>query len=274
MKTLSNHVILYDQECPLCNAYTNAFIKTGMLDKNGREPFEQINPVYIPWINTERACDEIALVDVPNQTVVYGIDSLFKILGNRFALFKPLFALSGFRWLMTKLYFFISYNRKVIAPSKNFMLSGSCTPTFNLTYRWTYLIFTWILTSFVLTTYAFYLSPLIPESSLGREFLICGGQILFQGVVVWMINPARVIHYLGNMMTVSLIGALLLLPLIVLGSMGLMHSPYLFAGWFMIVVACMLYEHSRRSSILSLPLLVSFAWVLYRLIILTLIFSL
>jgi len=36
MKTLANHIILYDEECPMCFAYTKAFIKLDMLPKNGR----------------------------------------------------------------------------------------------------------------------------------------------------------------------------------------------------------------------------------------------
>jgi predicted DCC family thiol-disulfide oxidoreductase YuxK len=30
MKTLKDHVILYDAECPMCKVYTHAFTTTGM----------------------------------------------------------------------------------------------------------------------------------------------------------------------------------------------------------------------------------------------------
>ncbi len=32
MKTLENQTLLYDEDCPLCQAYTSAFVKTGILD--------------------------------------------------------------------------------------------------------------------------------------------------------------------------------------------------------------------------------------------------
>ena len=42
MKTLSNHVILYDSECPMCTIYTYAFTATGMLDTEGRAPYQEM----------------------------------------------------------------------------------------------------------------------------------------------------------------------------------------------------------------------------------------
>jgi predicted DCC family thiol-disulfide oxidoreductase YuxK len=39
MKTLNNQTLLYDEDCPMCTFYTAAFIKTKMLDTNGRKPF-------------------------------------------------------------------------------------------------------------------------------------------------------------------------------------------------------------------------------------------
>jgi predicted DCC family thiol-disulfide oxidoreductase YuxK len=37
MKTLENHTLFYDKDCPMCNIYTARFIKTKMLDANGRK---------------------------------------------------------------------------------------------------------------------------------------------------------------------------------------------------------------------------------------------
>jgi len=41
MKTLKNHMILFDAECPMCRVYTHAFVKTGMLDHNGRSSYQE-----------------------------------------------------------------------------------------------------------------------------------------------------------------------------------------------------------------------------------------
>ena len=84
MKTLKNHTILYDEVCPMCNAYTSAFVKTGMLDKDGREPYQNMSCNYASKVDTLRAVNEIALVNKETGEVEYGIRSLFIILGNSF----------------------------------------------------------------------------------------------------------------------------------------------------------------------------------------------
>jgi predicted DCC family thiol-disulfide oxidoreductase YuxK len=43
MKTLENHTLLYDEDCSLCKVYTTGFIKTGMLDQNGRQAYSTIS---------------------------------------------------------------------------------------------------------------------------------------------------------------------------------------------------------------------------------------
>ena len=43
MKTLENHTLLYDKDCPMCEVYSSTFIKCGMLEKDGRENFSQMS---------------------------------------------------------------------------------------------------------------------------------------------------------------------------------------------------------------------------------------
>jgi predicted DCC family thiol-disulfide oxidoreductase YuxK len=268
MNTLHNHVIIYDKDCPLCNLYTGAFVKTEMLDKNGRQNFCDFNPAVYPSLDATRSRDEIALVNTNTGTITYGIDSLFKIIGHNFPICKIFFRAWFFRWIMNKLYAFISYNRKVIAPAKTFEALGSCTPTFNLTYRWAYIVLSWIFTSVVLSCYAVRLNAVIPPTNFIREWLICGGQIVFQSLTVSLFRRDRLVHYLGNMMTVSNIGALLLIP-----ALGFsISNPIFYLIWFVAVVSVMLYEHYRRAKILGLSIWASVSWVVYRFLVLGIIF--
>ncbi|MEO6633573.1 MAG: DUF393 domain-containing protein, partial [Mucilaginibacter sp.] len=73
MKTLENHMILFDGECPMCNAYTNAFVKTGMLGANGRAAYQNGMDNVCPLIDKQRAVNEIALVNIENGEVTYGV---------------------------------------------------------------------------------------------------------------------------------------------------------------------------------------------------------
>lgn len=84
MKTLNNHTLLYDEDCPLCNIYTSGFIKVKMLDENGRKSYASIIKEEQNYIDFNRAKNEIALVDTQNKKVFYGIDSLLKVIGTSF----------------------------------------------------------------------------------------------------------------------------------------------------------------------------------------------
>ncbi|TDX01874.1 thiol-disulfide oxidoreductase DCC family protein [Dinghuibacter silviterrae] len=251
MTTLRDHIILYDEECPMCKVYTRAFTATGMLDKDGRVPYQE---AICPMVDMRRAVNEIALVDKKTGEVKYGIDSLFAVLGNAWPFWKPLFAWKPFAWLMRKAYAFISYNRKVIIPAPQ---RSDFQPSFRLRYRIAYLLFSWLIVGAILTAFA----PLVvAPGGPYREYLICGGQIFFQGAVMALYARHKLWDYLGNMMTISLAGALLLVPALLL---PLPARPY-----FMIVVALMVLEHIRRTRLLGLGWVPTITWILYRLIIL------
>lgn len=267
MKTLKNYTVLYDEVCPMCNAYTNAFVKTGMLDKKGREPYQTMSCRYAGKIDTVRAVNEIALVNRETGEVSYGIRSLFLIIGNAFPVFKPLFRVKWFEWLMDKFYKFISYNRRVIIPSAKEKTGSMNDPSFNLSYRVCYLVFTWFTTALLLYNYSKLLTGIIPASSFYREFSICGGQIFWQLVFVYFNDKNKSWDYLGTMMTISFAGGLLLL--VGLGvSKFISGAPVVFAGYFTIVFVLMLLEHIRRTKILKLSFALSVTWILYRIILL------
>lgn len=267
MTPLHDHVLLYDKDCPLCALYTGAFIKTGMLDKNGRQDF-CAHAASHAALDMHRAKDEIALINTQTGHITYGIDSLLKILTNAFPGFGPIFKNRVFRGTVGHFYAFVSLNRKVIAPATEFEKPGSCIPSFCFAHRIVYIALSWIFTAFVLTGYANLLTPVVPAGSFAREWLICGGQILFQGLVVLIIRKERLMHYLGNMMTVSNIGALLLLPMLLVPPIHLVLP----LGWFGVVVLFMLYEHQRRTKILGVPMWATMSWVAYRLLVLALIY--
>jgi hypothetical protein len=263
MKTLNDHVILYDSECPMCDLYTNAFVKTQMLPERGRLPFDQADEIISAHhVDRLRACDEIALVNVQTGKVEYGIESLIHILSNRFHFLTPVFRVKFLSHIASAAYAFVSFNRKVIIPGDG-NLPRACAPSFNAKYRVAYIGLTWLITSFILAQFAIMLTPLIPPTNFYREFLICGGQIIFQGAVVTLINRKKLFEYLGNMMTISFAGGILLLL-----ALCLPLNVITAAGVFGSIVVLMFMEHLRRVKLLELPWLVSLSWVVYRLLIL------
>lgn len=291
MRTLHNHLILYDADCPMCQLYTRAFTRSGMLDPDGRAPYQDISAAACPLVDLNRAVNEIALIDTKTGEVKYGIESLFKVIGHSFPLLRPLFSWRPFLRTMRKTYAFISYNRKVIIPPPAFApraaepLAPSATiaearaipaeapapqPAFRLPYRLAWLLFTALIAAAILTSYSRLLTGILPAGGPWREYLICTGQILVQGMVVSIIVPAKRWDYLGNMMTISLAGSLALAPVLAIASCT--HLPPIGAtAWFLIVAGLMLFEHIRRTSLLGLDWTLTISWVAYRLLVLILI---
>jgi len=270
MKTLENHLVLFDAECPMCRAYTKAFVKTGMLDDHGRAAYQNEMNTVCPIIDKQRAVNEIALVNLKNGEVTYGIKSLFKIVGNACPVFGSLFLFQPFIWLMGKLYAFIAYNRRVIIPSGKTGDAYAYQPTFKLHYRIAYLLFTWFCTGYILTAYAHLLTGVIPIGNAFREYIICGGQIIFQGAVIITFAKDKLWNYLGNMMTISFAGSLLL-SVMLMASHWFVMPPVFFPLWFMLTAGLMFLEHIRRTKLLNLGWTLTFTWVLYRILLLVVI---
>jgi len=264
MKTLKNHLILFDAECPMCRMYTKTFVDTGLLEAEGRAAYQEVSQERCPMLDRRRAANEIALLNQETGEVTYGVRSLFKVIATGMPVFKPLFEFGPFIWLMTKMYAFVSFNRRVIVPGPLQVAKDQFQPDFRLSYRIAYLVFTWLATAYILSGYSRLLTGILPAGDPDREYLICGGQMVFQGIIILMIERDKVWMYLGNMMTISFAGALMLLPPLILSG-WLSMAPVFYALWFMGVAGLMFLEHIRRSRLLLLGWTLSISWVIYRL---------
>jgi len=100
------------------------------------------------------------------------------------------------------------------------------------------------------------------------EWLIAIGQLVFQGAIVFFLRKDRLLHYFGQLMTISLIGSLLLLPVILLDSLFISLPSAVYLSYFTIPVAIMLWQHIRRIKILELPSFLTITWIGYRLLLL------
>ncbi|KIO75864.1 hypothetical protein TH53_18440 [Pedobacter lusitanus] len=272
MNTLKNHLILFDAECPMCQLYTKAFVNTGMLEKEGRLPYQDFPAARCPVLDHQRAVNEIALIDLETGNVSYGIHSFFKIFSVSLPFLKPLFAFRPFIGVMEKAYAFISYNRRVIIPAAEQRSSTQQMPAFRLDYRIAYLVFSWLVIAYILSGYTRLMNGLIPDDHIYREYLICGGQLLFQALVVsrMQLGNQQKWDYLGHMMTISFGGALLLLPVLLI-SQWISLPAMVYAGYFMGVAGLMFLEHIRRTRLLKLGWGLTVSWALYRFIVLLII---
>lgn len=138
-KNLDSKVIIYDDVCPLCKAYTSGFVRAGWLRPENRIGFAEAPAELIGRIDIDRARHEIPLYDRATGETLYGKEALFFILGEAIPVFKPLFRMGLFRVLIFGLYQIITYNRRIIANSRPPVNGFDCAPDFNGFYRWLYI---------------------------------------------------------------------------------------------------------------------------------------
>ena len=147
-----------------------------------------------------------------------------------------------------------------------------CVPDFSYKYRILYILFTSIVTTLVLSKFSTLLG-ILPKSTIFRELILALGKTVFQSLFIFKLDKKVITNYIGNLMTVSLMGSILLIPILILNVF--FNIPELFIlGWFGITVLLMLIEHSRRTKLLELPFYLSITWIIYRIIALLIILKL
>jgi len=99
------------------------------------------------------------------------------------------------------------------------------------------------------------------------EMAIVTGQIIFQVPFIWKRTAFEIIRYQYNMLLISLLGSILLWPIIVINEWHI-QSQTVNLIYFFSVVSIMFLVHVQRVKKLELPTYLCFTWVLYRLIIL------
>jgi hypothetical protein len=233
-----------------------------MLDENGREDFTDLSFKNKTLIDFNRAKNEIALVDHEKNKVIYGLDSLLLIIGNSFPVLEKTAKIKPLYWFFKKLYSFVSYNRKQIIPSAKDQHEEACVPDFNLKYRLSYLAFVVIFSGYILSIFSPKLGLNLTQN-FWRELAICSGQIIWQTLFLKAYLKDKMWNYLGNMMTVSLIGTLLLIPALFLNLNA--NASVIYFGT---VIFIMLLEHLRRCRILRLNLLPTISWIVFRITVL------
>ncbi len=99
------------------------------------------------------------------------------------------------------------------------------------------------------------------------ELAIVTGQLVFQFPFIYHKPFALKLVYFENMLMVSLIGSLLLIPLIAVNHFYPLPIE-VNVGYFAVVVATLFFEHRRRVHRLQMPAYLCYTWIIYRLLIL------
>lgn len=214
-----HYILIYDDKCPLCAAYTRFFTAMGILSKDGRKSFSVVDPGLLQLTDPVRSNNEIPLIDTATGKVYYGIDALLELLNSRLYGIKAIGRMAPVYWLLKKLYRFISFNRKVVTATKCNKGEYDCSPAFS--YRWR-LIF---LLSFLLfnTAALFPVQAYVVDNSffsgssifyvqLLHAFLVAGNLLLSITM-----SKQRAFEYLGQ---VNMLATIVVLCLLVLAGIN------------------------------------------------------
>lgn len=267
---ITNHKLLVDRDCPMCRAYGKAFVKFKLVDEKTIHYYQTVKTSVAKRIDLDRARNEIALHDTNTGHTKYGVDAFIRILAHNKPVLHRLLNFKLIYALLVFLYKFISYNRKVIYPIDS-RISCTCDPELNKKYRAIYITFVAFFTGYLLNSFFFHVNTAfnLAHSPL-RELIVCIGQVVWQGAAIYLIFREKFWDYLGNMSTVSLIGGLLLLPVLILNHYLSIH-PFALMAAFTVVVGLMFLEHIRRCKLLGVPLTLTVSWVLFRIVVLSVI---
>ena len=213
----NNKIIIYDDSCPLCAAYTKGFVSAGLIDKENRKNFTTIDPDLLALLDQQRCPNEIPVIDFDSKEVLYGIDAITSILQTRIPAIKELVKLKCIKWPLDKLYKLISYNRRVIVASKMTRGNFDCTPDFNYKYRLAFMAIFLVFNTIMLFPIQFYILQNSFSSVTAKELQIAHLALVTVNIIIaCCLNKKTAFEYLGQVNMLALITILATLPLLLL----------------------------------------------------------
>lgn len=262
--------LIYDKDCPFCKWYSKLFVRLGFLTHRGRIDYQTAVQDLKLNIDAEKAKNKIALVDLQKGAVTYGIDSLLKLIGSKYAWMEKVGKFYPVYWFLTLLYSFISYNRKAIAPSE---CNGvcDCYPSKSYFWRISFILLVGLFVNQITWTYfSYHLKEYFISDFYFLDSVFYISQFAFQFVVFKALKQKNFYDYVGQIAAISLLGGLALfffhLGFVVLSALGIdisLLEPFCYG----MVYLFMLYEHIRRLKILNITWIMTLSFVLFRFLI-------
>jgi hypothetical protein len=245
----ANKIIIYDDSCPMCSAYTKAFVQTGLIESSGRRSFSGISAELLEQVDNHKCRNEIPLIDTATNKVKYGIEALLEILGDKFPVIKRIGNLKPVNWFLKRFYNLVSFNRRVITASKFTKGNFDCTPDFNVKYRILFLCLGLSFNTIMLIPEyrVILMNSVLNHTSLmqlqAAHFLF----VLANISAAFMIGERKALEFLGQANMLALLTTLLLLPLVLINSF--IHLPATFNNIYLFALLILIVKEYRRRMI-------------------------
>jgi hypothetical protein len=208
---MENISLLYDEDCPLCRWYTRLFVKHGILPESGRVSYVNYIISHPNEINPNIAQTKIACINHQTNQVLYGIDGLVLVMGNRFKTIRILGNFKPINLLLKFLYLLFSYNRRIIAPVPKRNIECTCEPPKSILWR---IVFIVLLSFITYLNVDWFFENFLSEYLLANpvnDVILLAAQILFQWIAFILFRQENSYDYLGHLVLTSFLGSFLLL---------------------------------------------------------------
>lgn len=260
--------LMYDEFCSMCRWYSQRMVDFGLIAREERKSVQVcMADNEMPLIDFNQAMNKIAYYNADKNQIFYGIDSILEIISHKYPRLVNVFRWKPIIFLLNIFYNLISYNRRIIAPTR-MCNDESCTPTRSWSNRILYIIVCWMMVvaiAKVFSTIPLQVSFRWPFVYIeGLTFI---GQFIIQGIVLWVIGRRYYYDYFGHLAHVSLIGSLYLFCLFLgLKLMYFLEMPITTPAIvsLIIVQSIMFFKHRQRVKSHNFPLILIFTWLLYR----------
>jgi predicted DCC family thiol-disulfide oxidoreductase YuxK len=242
-----HYMLIYDDGCPMCVAYTSLFVKTGFLKPEERKSFTQAGEHWLNLADFKRSRNEIPFVNTTTGKTFYGIDALLEILNRKIPFIKTIGNISFIKYLLLRLYKLISLNRKVIVGNKTKFDCVDCTPDYHFNYRFLFILLSFLFITVMLLPIHTTILSNIPfyKLSLIQLLFIHFGIVFANSLISSLLGGKKGMEYLGQMNMLALSAILLNLPLLLAHCITNLH--YLIDVVYLAGVSMLLvFDYFRR----------------------------
>lgn len=139
MVTKKRYSIVFDNQCGVCNLGAKTMRQAGIMKPGQTIALSEYSDNELACnVDPSRACDEMAVIDLDDLSVVYGVKGWAQVIGEKKPQIGAFLGKPVMVKLLTPVYKLFAFNRRLIAPIKDAELT--CEPSLNKFYRVLFLI--------------------------------------------------------------------------------------------------------------------------------------
>ena len=243
---MKNKILVYDDNCPLCSWNSGLFVKYGFLNAEGRKPFSTLDDALLSKIDFDKSRNEIPLLDISTNKVLYGIDAFFEILDQKIPFIKIIGNFFPLKWFLKRIYKLVSYNRKVIVAKKCAPNSIDCSPDDNHLYRSIFLVVCLAFNTLMLFPFQNNLFSNLSYYHLNFFQLQAAhfALVIINCTLAFSFSKTKAYEYLGQVNMLALSVILLLIPLMII--LIMFQMEWLATSWLILTAVFIFKEYLRR----------------------------